>query len=112
MGQKIKIRWFWRKKPTKGIQTEPESIWIDIAKRTGKTFVQVTLGVIGTLLINPPDKWKPALIAAISTGACTAMNYFIKRVQELVGYPDEDAQETGKGDSYVQTEDDEAGERK
>lgn len=86
MGQKItiKIRKFWRKKPTKGMPTENESIWTDIAKRTGKTFVQVTLGVIGTLLINPPDKWKPALIAAISTGACTAMNYFIKRVQALL----------------------------
>ena len=113
MGQKITIRWFWRKKKngTKGIQPEPESIWIDIAKRTGKTFVQVTLGVVGTLLINPPDKWKPALIAAISTGACAAMNYFIKRVQELVGDPDETAPEIGKGDSYVQTENDETGER-
>lgn len=86
MGQKItiKIRKFWQKKPTKGMLTKPESIWIDIAKRTGKTFVQVTLGVVGTLLINPPDKWKPALIAAISTGACAAMNYFIKRVQALL----------------------------
>lgn len=91
MGQTIKKikRWFWRKKETtRGLSHECESIWVDIAKRTAKTFVQVTLGVIGTLLINPPDKWKPALIAALSTGACTAMNYLINRIRELVGDPD------------------------
>ena len=92
MGQTIKKikKWFWRKKKGGGrsIPQQPESVWVDIAKRTAKTFVQVTLGVIGTLLINPPDKWKPALTAALSTGACTAMNYLINRIRELVGDPD------------------------
>ena len=89
MGQKIIKRWFWRKKKTRGIQPEQESIWLDIAKRTGKTFVQVTLGVIGTLLINPPDKWKPALTTAITAGVCAAMNYAIRRVQALLGDPEQ-----------------------
>lgn len=89
MGQKIKRRRYWRKKTTRGIQPEQESIWLDIAKRTGKTFVQVTLGVIGTLLINPPDKWKPALTTAITAGVCAAMNYAIKRIQALIGEPDQ-----------------------
>lgn len=89
MGQKIIKHWYWRKKTTRGIQPEQESIWIDIAKRTAKTFVQVTLGVITTLIVNPPDKWKPALIAAVSTGACTAMNYAIRRVQALLGDPEQ-----------------------
>lgn len=89
MGQKIIKRWYWRKKTTKGMQQDPESIWLDIAKRTGKTFVQVTLGVITTLIVNPPDKWKPALTAAVSTGVCAAMNYAIRRVQALLGDPEQ-----------------------
>lgn len=111
MGQKITIRWFWRKKKngTKGIQPESESIWIDIAKRTAKTFLQVALGVLAASFA--PDKWKAAVTTAVSAGVCAAMNYFIKRVQELVGDPDEAAPEIGKGDSYVQTENDETGER-
>lgn len=102
MGQiikKIKKR-FWRKKPTRGMPTEPESIWLDIMKRTAKTFVQVTLGVICTLLINPPDKWKPALIAAISTGACTAMNYAIRRIQSLIGDPEQPEPREEDNDDY------------
>ncbi len=103
MKQNIKKRWFWRKKTTRGMPGEPESIWIDIAKRTAKTFAQVALGTITTLLVNPPDKWKPALIMAFSSAACTAMNYFIKRVQNLIGDPDapdeEPEDETEEGDS-------------
>lgn len=99
MGQTIKKRWYWRKKTTRGLPGEPESIWVDIAKRTAKTFVQVTLGIIATLLINPPEKWKPALIMAISSGACAAMNFFIKRVQELVGDPNAPDDEPEDGDS-------------
>ena len=88
MGQKIKRRRYWRKKTTRGMQQDPESIWIDIARRTAKTFVQVTLGVIGTLIINPPEAWKPAITAALATGVCAAMNYAIKRIQTLIGDPD------------------------
>ena len=86
MGQKITIikRWFWRKKKdgSKGIPPEQESIWIDIAKRTAKTFLQVALGVLAASFA--PDKWKAAVTAAVSAGSCAAMNYFIKRVQALL----------------------------
>ena len=89
MGQIIKKRRYWRKKTTRGTPGQ-ESIWVDIIKRTAKTFLQVTLGVITTLLVNPPDKWKPALIAALSAGFCAAMNYLIQRVKKLIGDPDKD----------------------
>ena len=82
MGQKIKKRWFWRKKTTRGLPTEQESIWIDIAKRTAKTFLQVALGVLAASFA--PDKWKAAVTTAVSAGVCAAMNYFIKRVQTLL----------------------------
>ena len=82
MGQKIKKRWFWRKKTTRGMPSEQESIWIDIAKRTTKTFLQVALGVLAASFA--PDKWKAAVTAAVSAGSCAAMNYFIKRVQALL----------------------------
>ena len=82
MGQKIKKRWFWRKKTTRGLPTEQESIWIDIAKRTAKTFLQVALGVLAASFA--PDKWKAAVTTAVSAGVCAAMNYFIKRVQALL----------------------------
>ena len=82
MGQKIKKRWFWRKKTTRGMPSEQESIWIDIAKRTAKTFLQVALGVLAASFA--PDKWKAAVTAAVSAGSCAAMNYFIKRVQALL----------------------------
>lgn len=88
MGQIIKKRRYWRKKTTRGTPGQ-ESIWVDIIKRTAKTFVQVTLGVIGTLIINPPEAWKPALTAALATGVCAAMNYAIKRIQALIGEPDQ-----------------------
>ena len=89
MGQIIKKikRRFWRKKQTRGISQK--SVWIDIAKRTGKTFIQVLIGIVTTLLVNPPDKWKPALTAAVSSAACTAMNYALNRIKALIGNPDE-----------------------
>ena len=82
MGQIIKKRWFWRKKTTRGLSPEQESIWIDIAKRTAKTFLQVALGVLAASFA--PDKWKAAVTTAVSAGVCAAMNYFIKRVQALL----------------------------
>ena len=88
MGQTIKKRWFWRKKPTRGLQPEQNSIWVDIAIRTGKTFLQVLIGIVTTLLVNPPDKWKPALTGAASTAACVAMNYALNRIKALIGDPD------------------------
>lgn len=92
MGQKITIikRWYWRKKKngSKGIPPEQESIWIDIAKRTAKTFLQVALGVLAASFA--PDKWKATVTAAVSAGACAAMNYFIKRVQALLETEDGD----------------------
>ena len=82
MGQKIKKRWFWRKKnTTRGIPAETESKWKDIAVRTAKTFLQVALGVIVAALANPPDAWKPVIIAAVTSGSCAAMNYIIKMLE-------------------------------
>ena len=82
MGQKIKKRWFWRKKnTTRGIPTETESKWKDIAVRTAKTFLQVALGVIVAALANPPDAWKPVIITAVTSGSCAAMNYIIKMLE-------------------------------
>lgn len=89
MGQKIKKRWFWRKKTTRGLPSAQESIWVDIAIRTGKTFAQVLIGILTTLLVNPPDKWKPALTGAASTAACVAMNYALERIKALIGNPNE-----------------------
>lgn len=99
MGQKIKKRWFWRKKSTtRGIAPEQESIWIDIAKRTAKTFLQVALGVLAASFA--PDKWKAAVTTAVSAGVCAAMNYFIKRVQDLVGDPDAPDPQKEDDDAY------------
>ena len=100
MGQKVKIRWFWRKKKdgTRSMPTEQESIWIDIAKRTAKTFLQVALGVLAASFA--PDKWKAAVTTAVSAGVCAAMNYFIKRVQDLVGDPDAPDQQKEDDDVY------------
>ena len=82
MGQKIKKRWFWRKKnTTRGIPTETESKWKDIVVRTAKTFLQVALGVIVAALANPPDAWKPVIITAVTSGSCAAMNYIIKMLE-------------------------------
>lgn len=91
MGQTIKKikRWFWRKKTSgsRSIPQQPESVWIDIAKRTAKTFVQVALGVFAASFA--PTKWKAAVTTAVSAGACAAMNYAIKRVQDLLEDPDD-----------------------
>ena len=90
MGQTIKKikRWFWRKKQTtKGVPIAGEEYnaskekWKDIAIRTVKTFVEVALGVIATALANPPDAWKPVMTMAVSSGACAAINYFIKALE-------------------------------
>ena len=85
MGQIIKKIKFWRKKKqTKSVPIVGEEYnanrekWKDIAIRTGKTFLQVALGVIVTAIANPPDAWKPVLITAVTSGTCAAMNYIIK----------------------------------
>lgn len=89
MGQKIKKRWFWRKKtttrtvPVAGDESNAvRDKWKDIAIRTAKTFLQVALGVIVTAIANPPDAWKPVLITAVTSGTCAAMNYIIKVLEQ------------------------------
>ena len=92
MGQKIKKRWFWRKKttststrsaPVAGDESNAvRDKWKDIAIRTAKTFLQVALGVIVTAIANPPDAWKPVLVTAVTSGTCAAMNYIIKVLEQ------------------------------
>ena len=84
MGQKISWRRFWRKKKdgTRGIQQEPESVWVDILKRTVKTFLEVALGAFAASFA--PDRWKVAVTMAVSAGSCAAINYAVSRVRALL----------------------------
>ena len=90
MGQIIKKIKYWRKKkqPSRSVPIAGEESnanrekWKDIAVRTAKTFVQVALGVIVTAIANPPEAWKPVLIAAVTSGTCAAMNYIIKVLEQ------------------------------
>ena len=82
MGQKItvKIRKFWRKKPTRGIPTEPESRWIDIAVRAVKTFIQTflaSLPVDAAMLASGWSVWRAALLSATAAGISAVMNFII-----------------------------------
>lgn len=79
MGQKItiKIRKFWRKKQTRGIQTEQESTWKDIAVRAAKTFLQAflaSLPVDAALLGSGWNVWRAALLSAVAAGISAVMN--------------------------------------
>ena len=94
MSQIIEIikRKYWRKKKKAGGRSiqQPESVWVDIAKRTAKTFVQVSLGVLAAALADVPQQWKLVITGAVTTGACVAMNYAINRIRDLIGDPDAD----------------------
>lgn len=83
--QKIKRRFWRKKKQTRGIPQEGANMnkekWKDIAVRTVKTFTQVALSVIVTAIADPPDAWKPVFITAISSGICASMNYIIKQLE-------------------------------
>ena len=95
MGQKISWRRFWRRKTTRGLPPEDESIWVDIAVRTVKTFLKVALGVFAASFV--PGKWKAAVTAAVSAGSCAAINYAAKRMQKLL--KDSEQPETGEEDT-------------
>ncbi len=85
MGQKIKIRWFWRKKPTKGIQPDYESKWKDIAERALKTFLQAFIASIpvdAALLGGGWNVWRAALLSAAAAGVSACMNFVLACMRE------------------------------
>ena len=107
MGQKIKIRWFWRKKkdgtrsitPYDGATAEK---WKDIAIRAAKTFLQAFLASLVVDITSMSGGWnvcRSALISAAAAGLSAVMNFAIAML--------------GKEDTYdIQAASDETGERK
>ena len=87
MGQKITIRWFWRKKKngTKGIQPDYESKWKDIAERALKTFLQAFIASIpvdAALLGGGWNVWRAALLSAAAAGVSACMNFVLACMRE------------------------------
>ena len=81
MGQKIKKRWFWRKKTgTRGIVPDNESKWKDIAERAAKTFLEsflASLPVDAALIAGGWDVWRAALTAAVASGISAVINFVL-----------------------------------
>ena len=86
MGQKIKKRWFWRKK-TRGIpgEDDPYDKWKDIAIRAVKTAIQAFLAALPitvSTLEGGKAVWRSALIGAIAAGISAGMNVIIAALSE------------------------------
>ena len=86
MGQKIKKRWFWRKKTgTRGIAPDNESKWKDIAERALKTFLQAFIASIpvdAALLGGGWNVWRAALLSAAAAGVSAVMNFVLAWLRE------------------------------
>lgn len=86
MGQKIKKRWFWRKKSgTRGIVPDYESKWKDIAERALKTFLQAFIASIpvdAALLGGGWNVWRAALLSAAAAGVSACMNFVLACMRE------------------------------
>lgn len=85
MGQKIKKRWFWRKKTTRGLPTEQESKGKDIAERALKTFLQAFIASIpvdAALLGGGWNVWRAALLSAAAAGVSAVMNFVLACLRE------------------------------
>lgn len=86
MGQKIKKRWFWRKKAgTRGIAPDSESKWKDIAERALKTFLQAFIASIpvdAALLGGGWNVWRAALLSAAAAGVSAVMNFVLAWLRE------------------------------
>ncbi|MBQ5339798.1 MAG: hypothetical protein J6Z40_11615 [Oscillospiraceae bacterium] len=87
MGQKIKKRWFWRKKKTgtRGISPDYESKWKDIAERALKTFLQAFIASIpvdAALLGGGWNVWRAALLSAAAAGVSAVMNFVLAWLRE------------------------------
>ena len=85
MGQIIKKIKFWRKKkPTRGMPTAQESRWKDIAVRAVKTFIQTflaSLPVDAAMLASGWSVWRAALLSATAAGISAVMNFFIAMLE-------------------------------
>ena len=90
MGQKVKIRWFWRKKkdgtrsitPYDGATAEK---WKDIAERALKTFLQAfiaSISVDAALLGGGWNVWRAALLSASAAGVSAVMNFVLACLRE------------------------------
>ena len=86
MGQKIKKRWFWRKKTgTRGITPDYESKWKDISERALKTFLQAFIASIpvdAALLGGGWNVWRAALLSAAAAGVSACMNFVLACLRE------------------------------
>ena len=88
MGQKIKNRWFWRKKSTTRAlpgQDEAAEKWKDIAVRAFKTFLQAFLASIpvdAALLGGGWNVWRAALLSAAAAGISALMNFILATLQD------------------------------
>ena len=91
MGQKIKIKKFWRKKNTTRAlpgQDEAAEKWKDIAVRAFKTFLQAFLASIpvdAALLGGGWNVWRAALLSAAAAGISALMNFILATLQSEDG---------------------------
>ena len=91
MGQKIKIKKFWRKKNTTRSlpgQDEASEKWKDIAVRAFKTFLQAFIASIpvdAALLCGGWNVWRAALLSASAAGISALMNFILVTLQSEDG---------------------------
>ena len=91
MGQKIKIKKFWRKKNTTRAlpgQDEAAEKWKDIAVRAFKTFLQAFLASIpvdAALLGGGWNVLRAALLSAAAAGISALMNFILATLQSEDG---------------------------
>lgn len=103
MGQKIKKRWFWRKKAAaRGIAIQ-ENKYIDILERAAKTFLEAFIASIpidAAMLASGWNVWRATLLSAVAAGISAVMNLILAKLRKENEYGD------------IRTASDETGERK
>lgn len=86
MGQKIKRKWYWRKKKDFGRSIPQAGIdWQDIAKRAAKTFLQAFIASIpvdAAFLAGGWTVWRSALLSAAAAGISAVMNLVLAWLQK------------------------------
>jgi len=102
MGQKIKKRWFWRKKTTtRGIAVRDDK-YIDILERALKTFLEAFIASIpidAAMLASGWNVWRATLLSAVAAGISAVMNLILAKLRKENEYVN------------IQTETDKTGER-
>jgi hypothetical protein len=93
MGQKIKKKWYWRKKTTRGLPEQDSNLekWKDIAVRAAKTFLQAFIASIpvdAALLAGGWNVWRAALMSAAAAGVSAVMNFILAVLQSEDGDPE------------------------